>query len=200
MTEIEPMELTHPDGQTFTFEPGSLAMAFAISGPGTNEGPLAIFQTLHVPADLDRWAAEVAGANRVRADRDDLDIALRLQAAIWSAADAVVDRRPIRGPARAVLNELASGPSLVPRLEAGPERGWARRQSAGALLSTVARDAIDVLGGPRAARLKRCEGVRCAILFVDTSRPGRRRWCSMDRCGNRAKAAAHRRRRKDIGA
>jgi predicted RNA-binding Zn ribbon-like protein len=192
---LEPLELTHPDGQTFTFEPGSIAMAFAITGPGTNEGPLAIFQTLHVPADLDRWASDVAGARRVRASSADLDVALRLQAAIWSSADAVVDHRPIPGPAREALNELAAEPSLVPRLEAGPERGWARRQPAKALFSTIARDAIDVVAGPRAARLKRCEGARCAILFVDTSRPGRRRWCSMDRCGNRAKAAAHRRRR-----
>jgi predicted RNA-binding Zn ribbon-like protein len=64
-------------------------------------------------------------------------------------------------------------------------------------MSSVARDAIDVFGGPRAARLKRCEGSRCALLFVDTSRSGRRRWCSMERCGNRAKAAAHRRRKKE---
>jgi predicted RNA-binding Zn ribbon-like protein len=196
VVEIEPMELTHPDGQTFTFDPGSIAMAFAITGPGTTEGPLAIFQTLHAPVDLDRWAAEVAGADRVRTGRDEVEIALRLQAAIWSAADAVVDDRPVPGLARDALNELAAEPGLVPRLEVGGERGWTRRQPARALFSTVARDAIDVIGGPLAARLKRCEGARCAILFVDTSRPGRRRWCSMDRCGNRAKVAAHRRRLK----
>jgi predicted RNA-binding Zn ribbon-like protein len=62
---------------------------------------------------------------------------------------------------------------------------------ADAVLSTVARDAIDLFGGPRASRLKRCQGVNCAIPFVDTSRPGTRRWCSMERCGNRAKARIH---------
>jgi hypothetical protein len=41
------------------------------------------------------------------------------------------------------------------------------------------------------------DGSRCSLLFVDTSRSGRRRWCSMERCGNRAKVAAHRRRRKE---
>ena len=32
---------------------------------------------------------------------------------------------------------------------------------------------------------------RCGWLFVDTSRGGRRRWCSMQTCGNREKASRH---------
>ena len=44
-----------------------------------------------------------------------------------------------------------------------------------------------VVTGERASRIRRCQGVNCAIPFVDTSRPGTRRWCSMDRCGNREK-------------
>jgi predicted RNA-binding Zn ribbon-like protein len=194
---IGSLELHHPDGQTFTFEPGSLALAFAVTGPGTRDGPLAIFQTLKAPSDLDRWAADVVEAHAIRATADDLELALRLQAAVWNVANAVVDRRPVAKADLAVLNELAARPSLVPRMTPGPARSWARKQSVAAVMSTVARDAIDVFGGPLAARLKRCEGGRCALLFVDTSRPGHRRWCSMDRCGNRAKVAAHRRRGKE---
>jgi predicted RNA-binding Zn ribbon-like protein len=196
--EIGSLELHHPDGQIFTFEPGSLAMAFAVTGPGTQSGPLAVFQTLKAPHDLDLWAMGVVNVDLIRATRNDLEIALRLQAAIWSVADAIVDRRPAPKTDRDTLDELAARPSLVPRLAPGPTRSWASGQSVAALMSTVARDAIDVFGGPRASRLKRCEGSRCALLFVDTSRPGHRRWCSMDRCGNRAKAAGHRRRRKEI--
>ena len=99
-----------------------------------------------------------------------------------------------------VLNELASQPCLVPRLVPGPTRMWLGTHGPLSVLSSVARDAIDVFGGPRGARLKRCEGSRCALLFVDTSRSGRRRWCSMERCGNRSKVAAHRRRRKENDA
>jgi predicted RNA-binding Zn ribbon-like protein len=33
-------------------------------------------------------------------------------------------------------------------------------------------------------------------MFIDHSRPGRRRWCSMERCGNRAKTARYRQRRR----
>ena len=44
--------------------------------------------------------------------------------------------------------------------------------------------------------VKACEGSTCTLLFVDRT-PGRaRRWCSMAICGNRAKQAAHRNRRR----
>jgi predicted RNA-binding Zn ribbon-like protein len=195
--EVGPLEVHHPDGQVFTFEPGSLALAFALTGPGTYEGPLAHFQTLRRASDLERWAADLLRTPRLRANDDDLELAVRLQAAIWSVADALIDRRPIRAVDREILNEVAAQPSLVPRLLTGPTRAWVGVEGVRSVLSSVARDAIDVFGGPRAARLKRCEGSRCALLFVDTSRSGRRRWCSMERCGNRAKVAAHRRRRKE---
>ena len=60
------------------------------------------------------------------------------------------------------------------------------------LLSTLARDAIDLLTGPYAGRIRSCAADDCSLLFVDTSRPGQRRWCSMNTCGARAKMAAYR--------
>jgi predicted RNA-binding Zn ribbon-like protein len=198
--DVGAFELHHPDGQVFTFEPGSLAMAFAVTGPGTFEGPLAHFQTLRLPSDIERWAAEVVGAAGMRATEGDLETAVRLQAAIWSVADAIIDGQAVPEGDRKILNEVAAHPSMVPRLLPGPKRTWVGVKGVRSLMSSVARDAIDVLGGARAARLKRCEGSRCSLLFVDTSRSGRRRWCSMERCGNRAKVAAHRRRRKESGS
>ena len=197
MIDVGMLEVHHPDGQVFTFEPGSLALAFAVTGPGTYEGVLAHFQTLRRPYDLERWASDVVGIAGLHATDDDLELAVRLQAAIWSVADALIDRRPVPEGDREVLNEMAAQPCLVPHLKPGPTRAWVGVGGVRSLMSSVARDAIDVLGGPRAARLKRCEGSRCSLLFVDTSRSGRRRWCSMERCGNRAKVAAHRRRRKE---
>lgn len=43
-------------------------------------------------------------------------------------------------------------------------------------------------------RLRGCAGEHCGWLFVDRSRNGTRRWCSMRDCGNRAKARRHYRR------
>ena len=44
--------------------------------------------------------------------------------------------------------------------------------------------------------VKACEGATCTLLFVDRTRGRARRWCTMAICGNRAKQAAHRDRRK----
>jgi predicted RNA-binding Zn ribbon-like protein len=51
--------------------------------------------------------------------------------------------------------------------------------------------AADLLTGARLARIRRCANDRCLYLFVDDSRNGTRRWCSMSMCGNRAKAHRH---------
>ena len=42
--------------------------------------------------------------------------------------------------------------------------------------------------GAFGSRIRMCEGSPCGWLFIDTSKGGKRRWCSMDMCGNRAKA------------
>lgn len=48
------------------------------------------------------------------------------------------------------------------------------------------------------AHVKACEGNTCTLLFADRTRRRARRWCSMAICGNRAKQAAHRGRRKAL--
>ncbi|AEV87142.1 hypothetical protein ACWT_6125 [Actinoplanes sp. SE50] len=40
-------------------------------------------------------------------------------------------------------------------------------------------------------RIRRCAHPACVLYFFDISRNGTRRWCSMDGCGSRAKAARH---------
>lgn len=50
---------------------------------------------------------------------------------------------------------------------------------------------LDLLATVPPDRLRHCEGTGCILWFLDTSRNGRRRWCSMSGCGNRAKAKAH---------
>lgn len=58
-------------------------------------------------------------------------------------------------------------------------------------LGMLALDAAELVGRPEdRARLRACDG--CSRLFYDRSPAGRRRWCSMQTCGNRAKARRHR--------
>ncbi|MCD0485087.1 ABATE domain-containing protein [Streptacidiphilus sp. ASG 303] len=97
------------------------------------------------------------------------------------------------------LNVLCLPPTPVPRLVLGPHGEPVRRLAApagcGGLLSAVARDAADLLTDPATvARLRQCEGEGCDLVYVDTSRGHRRRWCSGAACGNRERVARHRRR------
>lgn len=60
-----------------------------------------------------------------------------------------------------------------------------------ALLAPLAWSAADLLTGGQRLRVRRCADADCGWLFLDTSRAGSRRWCSMETCGNRAKARRH---------
>jgi predicted RNA-binding Zn ribbon-like protein len=56
----------------------------------------------------------------------------------------------------------------------------------------VAFSAAHLLASPTAARVRECEDDRgCGYLFIDQSKNHSRRWCSMESCGNRAKARRH---------
>ncbi len=59
------------------------------------------------------------------------------------------------------------------------------------LLAPVLWSAADLLTNPRLGRVRRCANHKCLYLFVDDSRNGTRRWCTMSMCGNRAKAHRH---------
>lgn len=187
------LQIRHPDGQVFAFEPGSLSIAFAVTSAPFDE---AQFESLRSHEDLSRWAATTTGAVDVVASATDLTQARRLRRAIWNATSAVIDGNTPSPVDRRVLNDAARNAPMRPHLAEDGSSGWASPVSVEAVLSTIARDAIEVLGGPMSARLKSCQGVNCAIPFLDTSRPGTRRWCSMERCGNRAKARTHYRHHK----
>jgi predicted RNA-binding Zn ribbon-like protein len=53
----------------------------------------------------------------------------------------------------------------------------------------IARDTARLLSTPNAP-VRHCAGEGCVRHFFDDSRTGRRRWCEMAVCGNRAKVAA----------
>ena len=58
------------------------------------------------------------------------------------------------------------------------------------LLAPVAESAADLLCYGVPANIKKCENPDCVLFFYDTTKNHSRRWCSMQICGNRAKAAA----------
>ncbi|MCG8559122.1 MAG: CGNR zinc finger domain-containing protein [Hyphomicrobiales bacterium] len=63
------------------------------------------------------------------------------------------------------------------------------------VLGLIAISALSVLSdGREHDRIKTCPGADCGWMFIDETKNGRRKWCQMEICGNRAKAARHYRR------
>lgn len=150
------------------------------------------FERLRRPADVDRWLQVVRVPTDVSAGEDDLDAWRRLRGAVEDLAVAAMDGAAYPDGARALVNRVAARPDPPPRLEGDAAvRTPASQQAARA---ACARDAVRLFGGPRAGRVRECAADDCALVFVDASRPGNRRWCSMGACGNRHKVARHRRR------
>jgi predicted RNA-binding Zn ribbon-like protein len=74
---------------------------------------------------------------------------------------------------------------------------WQTEKSAlDRMLWSIARSSAELLTSEDINRVGRCEDDRgCGYLFYDTSRNKNRRWCSMESCGNRAKAKRYYQRR-----
>jgi predicted RNA-binding Zn ribbon-like protein len=60
------------------------------------------------------------------------------------------------------------------------------------LVIPIVESAADALILGELSRVRRCADPRCQRVFFDNTKNGRRRWCDMSTCGNRAKAARHR--------
>lgn len=78
---------------------------------------------------------------------------------------------------------------LIEKHEDGFTWKWDDATALDQMIWPVIHDAANLLTGDSLNRVGQCANVsRCGWLFLDTSRSGKRRWCSMETCGNRAKA------------
>jgi predicted RNA-binding Zn ribbon-like protein len=59
-------------------------------------------------------------------------------------------------------------------------------------LGSVLAELVRLSDSGRLERVKTCDSEQCRWVFFDRSKPGNRRWCSSDRCGNREKTRAYR--------
>lgn len=59
------------------------------------------------------------------------------------------------------------------------------------VLGEIARQAALILVSTNNLPIKSCASEKCILMFLDTSKAKKRRWCSMEICGNRAKAATY---------
>lgn len=122
----------------------------------------------------------------------------RLREDVSQAVEALASGRPLPEHVAYGINRVMEAGGVTTSLRLGPagprleetERG----NSPLALLVPVARAAAQLVVGADPTRLRRCASETCGRWFIDSSKGGRRKWCSMATCGNRAKAASHRRR------
>lgn len=148
-----------------------------------------------VDEQLRRYAGDSDGQARV------LGRVRRIRAALRELLDATVERRPpaqkaLRDVNRALraqyLYELVpatDGVSLDHRHAGDPVDGALAR-----LAEAIGRE----LTSTDTDRLRVCANDACRWVFRDSSPSGRRKWCDMRTCGNRAKVARHRQRQRTL--
>ncbi|WP_037062942.1 CGNR zinc finger domain-containing protein [Pseudonocardia acaciae] len=185
------------DGDSFRFRAGRPSLDLCSTLLWRHREPV---EQLRDPADLARWlcAAGLCG-DGARATPEQLASARALREAGYRLFGRHLAGRAPDAADIAVVNATAAHPDRFPQLTPSGGVRWSAGEPVAAALATVARDCIDVLTGPLADRLRECAAPDCAFLFVDTSRPGTRRWCAQNRCGNRQHVRDHRARRSPEG-
>lgn len=147
------------------------------------------------PEALSDWiiAAGLPIVGPMPATSDHLRGARLLREAIYRCGLAAIAGKALDDADIAILNLAAAGAPLRPQYVCD-SLIYVGESPIEAALSTVAEDALRLLASPSRRRIRLCPG--CAMMFVDTSRPGKRLWCSSAAgCGNRAKVRNLRARR-----
>jgi predicted RNA-binding Zn ribbon-like protein len=152
-------------------------------------------EALRRPADLADWLRESGLVDDPgRLTERDLARAKEAREAMFALLAALINGEPPPPDARRHVNAAATSTGPRPTLD-----GKGRVLRSGGLdaaLSALASDVLDLHDSPDRQLLHWCADQRCTRPFVDRSRGGRRRWCGMKGCGDRAKAAAYRQRHR----
>lgn len=158
---------------------------------------------------VDRGVVHLEGADRLRAQAEaqpvtavrDLARIHAVRAALREVADAIVGHRAPRDGALDTVNRALHARQVIELIPA-PDGVHVDHRHVGDpiddALARLADPLVTELTSGHPERIRICANDRCRWVFYDTSRTGRRRWCDMSTCGNRAKAARHRARTKEV--
>ena len=138
-----------------------------------------------------RAQQQPAGALAVLGD------ARRVRAVLRALAERGAGSHDIRTDALGEINRVLGRSAGTRRLEQQPDGTFLRSfvpvgDAFAGLLISIVESAADALILGELTRVRRCADPRCGRVFQDETKNGRRRWCDMATCGNRAKAARHR--------
>jgi predicted RNA-binding Zn ribbon-like protein len=123
----------------------------------------------------------------------------RVRDALRELLDAAVERRPAQAGALKEVNRALRAPYVIELVPAADGVSLDHRHEGDPISGAMARLSEAVtreLTGENSRRLRVCANDECRWVFNDHSPAGRRKWCDMSSCGNRAKAARHRERQK----
>ena len=187
--------LTASEGHRWWFDSGAVSLDFAYSGAiahdsGFDDTPeRGVIQT---EGDLAEWLkgrfSEFGGAVTDRELVDALALCGALARAFLAhSKDGSPEPHDID-----VINLFAATPDIPPVLGGGTRQAGRSNARVGQTLSELAREAVELLSAENNERIRECSANDCHIVYYDESRSNNRRWCSMQRCGNRAKVRAHR--------
>ena len=168
----------------------ALSLDFANSVDWSDDGRPIKDEVLKTPDDLRRWGVRLGlGDTARKPTARELERALDLRAALHRTFAAIAHGGE---PGPADLKEIAgqhaeaAGAARLERAENGPFRmAWPPSDPRRTRFAVVADAAALLADLERVRRLRHCPGHDCGWVFLDLS--GRRRWCSMDTCGSRAK-------------
>ena len=201
----------------FVFDGGTLALDLLNTWHFNADQPLDLLQS---PEDLVIWLAAAGlpdGAYCAELSSSPPNRRILLDEALWLRRDILlIVQSLVAGelpPPYTVdaLNRILteSGPSFrLDSLTIPPEGDQEERMegqlvlnvhehisSVLGVLQPIALSAARIVTEANPTRIRQCASSNCMYWFLDTSKSGRRRWCSMSRCGNRAKVAKHYRQR-----
>ena len=177
------------DGHQWWFDSGALSLDFAYSG-AMGDNPE--WEDLNSPDDLSSWLEGRFPDLLTAATDRDLTDAVALRSAIARSAMAASREEPPAADDVDVINLFAATPDIPPALAGGSRQAGRAKARPGQALSAMAREAVELFTPEQRARIRLCAADDCGLVFYDESRSNNRRWCSMKRCGNRAKVRTHR--------
>ena len=201
----------------FVFDGGTLALDLLNTWHFNADQPLDLLQS---PEDLVIWLAAAGlpdGAYCAELSSSPPNRRILLDEALWLRRDILlIVQSLVAGelpPPYTVdaLNRILTESGTSFRLDSLtiPPEGDQEERMEGQLVLNVHEHISSVLGvlqpialstarivtEANPTRIRQCASSNCMYWFLDTSKSGRRRWCSMSRCGNRAKVAKHYRQR-----
>jgi predicted RNA-binding Zn ribbon-like protein len=111
---------------------------------------------------------------------------------------ALSRKKPVPASFIEATNGLLRSAGAVLQVEAKGSKTFARTwpldwTQPKSVLGRIAETGLQLVCDCDLSLVRECENPECVLAFYDTTKNHKRRWCSMEICGNRHKAALHRR-------